>query len=415
MTADAPGPGSSPGRTAAAPWRLQVVLLGLVTIGSFGLILYSFGAFVAPIRDDTGWSNASISAAFAIATMGGGVLALSTGRFLDRVGARPVMGVTLTTGSALLLLSAGASAAWQFVVAWGAGGAIASAGLHYNATMAVTARITTAAERPRAYTWLTVIGGLASPVAYPLAGLFLELWGWRPALRAMVGFMVVLSLPALVWVRGDREVLARGGDHQDHTGGGFADVRSALRSSVVQRWLLASSAAMAGLVAIQVHHVGAIEATGVSIGLASTMAGIRGLLSLPGRAAAATVTNRVGLVNALRLTYVTMTAGTLALVAAGAIAWVWLFVVLTGVAFGSVSPLQGLYSAELYGQQRIGTLLGVQQVVTGFASAMGPFVLGFTVDATGGYATLLLIATALQFVALISFTDPRARVRRVGG
>ena len=385
------------------PWRLQVVLLGLVTIGAFGLILYGFGAFVSPIRDDTGWSNASISAAFAIATVVGGVMSLGAGRMLDRVGAQPVMASTLVAGSGLLALSSTATEAWQFVAAWGAGGAIASAGLYYSATMAVTARITTPLERPRAYTWLTVIGGLASPIAFPLAGLFVELWGWRPALRAMVAFMVVCTVPALIWVRGDRAILAAPEPVSSH---GFDDVRSALRSVLVIRWLLASSAAMAGLVAIQVHHVGAIEATGVTIGLASTMAGIRGLLSLPGRAAAAGVTARFGVVNALRITYVTMTIGTLALVAAGSIAWVWLFVVLTGVAFGSVSPLQGLYSAELYGQRRIGTLLGMQQVVIGVASAAGPFLLGFTIDATGGYATLLVVATILQLVALVTFAEP---------
>jgi MFS family permease len=397
VNASAASPGSE-------PWRLQVVLLGLVTIGAFGLILYGFGAFVAPIRDDTGWSNAAISAAFAIATLAGGVMSLGAGRMLDRVGAQPVMLTTLVIGSALLMASSTAEEAWQFVAAWGAGGAIASAGLYYSATMAVTARITSPADRPRAYTWLTVIGGLASPIAFPLAGLFVEAWGWRAAVRAMVGFMVLCTIPALIWVRGDRKVLA---EPAPAAGGrGFADVRSALRSPLVQRWLFASSAAMAGLVAIQVHHVGAIEATGVSIGVASMMAGIRGLLSLPGRAAAASVTARFGLVNALRLTYVTMTVGTLALAAAGSIAWVWVFVVLTGVAFGSVSPLQGLYSAELYGQLRIGTLMGMQQVVIGFASALGPLALGFTIDATGGYTTMLLIAAALQVVALVSYRDP---------
>ena len=63
---------------SGGPWRLQVVLLGLVTIGAFGLILYGFGAFVSPIRDDTGWSNASISAAFALATVVGGVMSLAS-------------------------------------------------------------------------------------------------------------------------------------------------------------------------------------------------------------------------------------------------------------------------------------------------------------------------------------------------
>ncbi len=389
--------------TTAQPWRLQVVLLGIVTIGAYGLILYGFGAFVTPIRDDTGWSNAAISSAFSIATLGGGLAALGTGRFLDRVGALPVMSATLVVGSGLLVLSSYADAAWQFVAAWGAGGAIASAGLFYSATMAATARIASVADRPKAYTWLTVIGGLASPIAFPLAGVFIEAWGWRAAIRAMVAFMALCTLPALVVVRGDRVAIEHPVDTHHP---GFDDVRGALSSSVVRRWLLASSAAMAGLVAVQVHHVGAIEATGVSVGFASTLAGIRGLLSLPGRAAAASVTGRIGVVNALRVTYVTMAVGTLALVAAGAIAWVWIFVVLTGVAFGSISPMQGLYSAELYGQRRIGTLMGMQQVILGGASALGPLLLGFTIDATGGYAMLLVIATALQVVALALFRDP---------
>lgn len=390
----------------ARPWRLQVSLLGLVTIGAYGLILYAFGAFVSPIRDDTGWSNAAISSAFSIATLVGGAASLSTGRFLDRVGALPVMSITLVAGSGLLVLSSYADTAWQFVAAWGAGGAIASAGLFYNATMAVTARITPSAERPRAYTWLTVIGGLASPIAFPLAGIFVEAWGWRAAIRAMVAFMALCTVPALLVVRGDRDAID---DPADDERPGFADVRSALGSPVVRRWLLASSAAMAGLVAVQVHHVGAIEATGVSVGLASTMAGIRGLLSLPGRAAAASVTNRIGVVNALKATYATMAIGTLALVAAGSIAWVWIFVVLTGVAFGSIAPMQGLYSAELYGQRRIGTLMGMQQVIVGSAIAAGPLLLGFTIDATGGYATLLVVATALQVIALLMFTEPSGR------
>ena len=388
-----------------SPWRLQVSFLGLVTVGAYGLILYGFGAFVAPIRDDTGWSNGAISAAFSIATLVGGLVSLGTGRFLDRIGGQPVMVITLAVGSGLLVLSSTADEAWQFVTAWGAGGAIASAGLFYSATMAITARITPAAERPRAYTWLTVIGGLASPIAFPLAGIFIGAWGWRAAIRAMVAFMVVCALPAIIGVRGDRTLL-RQPETDDHSG--FADVPAALSSPIVRRWLLASSAALAGLVAVQVHHVAAIEATGVSIGLASTLAGIRGLLSLPGRAAASSITTRVGVVTALRITYTTMAVGTLALVVAGSIAWVWIFVVLTGVAFGSVSPLQGLYAAELYGQRRIGTLMGMQQVVLGTASATGPLLLGFTIDATGGYATMLIVATVLQVGAMLTFRDPGA-------
>ncbi len=72
-------------------WRLPVTLLGVMTIGAYGLVLYAFGAFVGPIRDDTGWSNTVISSAFSLSALSGGLGAIATGRLLDRVGIRPVM------------------------------------------------------------------------------------------------------------------------------------------------------------------------------------------------------------------------------------------------------------------------------------------------------------------------------------
>lgn len=382
-------------------WRRPVVLLGAATVGAYGLVLYGFGAFVAPIRDDTGWSNGAISAAFSISTLLGGVLALTTGGLLDRVGPRPVMGSTLAVGSAMLLISSTANEVVVFVLSWGVGGAIIAAGLFYNATMAITARVTSEIDRPSAYTWLTVIGGLASPIAFPLAGAFVEAWGWRVAVRAMVAFMVLTCLPAVVAVHGEEHPVGAADARR-----GFANVGDALRSGHVVRWLVAASAALAGLVAVQVHHVAAIQATGVTVGTASAMAGIRGFLSLPGRAAVSALARWIGVVDALRLMYLLMAAGTLALAVAGPIGWAWVFVVLTGITFGSIAPLQGLYAADLYGRHRIGTLMGMQQVVFGAASAAGPFVLGITVDATGGYTALLLAAVVLQLGAMVAFRDP---------
>jgi MFS family permease len=392
--ADVTTPPSTAGSSA---WRLPIVLLGWTTIGAYGLVLYGFGAFVAPIRDETGWANGSIAAAFSTSTFLGGVLSLWTGRLLDRVGSRVVMASTLVVGSVLLLASSLAPNAPSFVMAWGVGGAVVSAGLFYNATMAVASRITTPAERPRAVTWLTVIGGLSSPIAFPLAGLFVEWWGWRSAVRAMVVVMAMCCTPAIIVVSDTRADEAVGGDGLD----GLDGVAAALRTPAVLRWLLTASAALAGLGAIQVHHVAAIEATGVALGTASLMAAVRGLLSLPGRAGAAALTRRIGIVRSLRLVYLVLAVGTAAL--AGGVGWAWTFVVVTGLAFGSLSPLQGLYAAELYGRRRIGSLLGMQQVVLGAAMALGPLALGATVDLTGGYTVLVVVAVVLQLGAWAAF------------
>ncbi len=298
------------------------------------------------------------------------------------------------------------------MLAWGTGGGIVSAGLFYNTTMAATTRLTPAAERPRAFSWLTVLGGLAAPATFPLAGWMVEAWGWRDAVRGMVGLLVVCSLPAIVFVRGGSAPRGTLTTHADDEHG-FADVAAALRSPTVRRWLIAVAAAMMSLVAIQVHHVPALEASGLTLGAATTLASIRGLLSLPGRAAAAPLVSIWGTVPALRVTYLMMAVGTAALIPGGA--FVWAFVIVTGLAFGTVAPLQGLYAAELYGPRRIGTLMGMQQVVMSVATAAGPFLLGVTVDLTDGYSTLLVSAIALNADGprRVPLAEPQPRTWRV--
>jgi MFS family permease len=383
---------------------LPVTLLGIMTVGAYGLVLYAFGVFVGPIRDDTGWSNTTVSSAFSVSALLGGLGALASGRLLDRIGIRPVITGSLISGASLLWVAASATDPLWFVVSWGVGGGIVSAGLFYNTTMAATTRLTPSAERPRAFSWLTVLGGLAAPATFPLAGWMVEAWGWRDAVRGMVGFLVVCSLPAIVFVRGGSALDAPAHPTQTDAHHGFADAAEALRSPTVRRWLVAVAAAMMSLVAIQVNHVPALEASGLTLGAATTLASIRGLLSLPGRAAGAPLVSYWGTVPALRLTYVMMAVGTAALIPGGSS--VWAFVIITGLAFGTVAPLQGLYAAELYGPRRIGTLMGMQQVVMSVASAAGPFLLGITVDLTGGYTMLLLLAIALNVVALAVFRSP---------
>ena len=398
--------------TKTPSWRLPIALLGLLTVGAYGLFLYAFGAFITPIREDTGWSNALVSGAFSVSALLGGAGALLAGNLLDRVGARPVLLGSLVVSCASLWWAASASSPWEFLIAWGIGGGVASAGLYYNTTMAITTRLVPAKERPSAFAMLTLLGGFAAPVAFSLSGWLVEAYGWRDAMRSMVGFLAICALPAVLFVH-----KGTASDHQhdvesDDDETGFVTVREALATPIVRRWLLAVGASMMSLVAVQVHHVAAIAATGVALGTATTIATVRGLLSLPGRGMVGPLVNRLGLVSALRLTYVFMGVGTTALLFAGPLSTVWIFAIITGVAFGSVAPLQGLYAAELFGHRRIGKMMGMQQVVMSLAAAAGPFLLGLAEDQTGGYTFPLIIAVSLNVVALLVFRPPARLANR---
>ncbi len=395
-------------RTTWASWW-QVILLGVLTIGSYGAVVYSFGVLISPIHEQTGWSIGLLSVAYTLTSLLGGVASLASGRLLDRLGGRPVMLASLAAGSAFLLLASAARSAPLFVAAWGLGGGIIGAGLFYNVTMAITTRLYPA-QRVRAFTILTFTGGFASVLYFPLAGALVDALDWRVALRVLVVLMALHVIPAAALVGGAKASTASGETGDAETPAG--SVLQAFLTRDVLRMVAMFSLASMAFGAMQVHHVPAMEAAGLSLGAATTIASVRGLMSLPGRAMLDPLIGRLGVRGAMSAVYGLMAVGALPLMLSGSLAWPLLFMVLTGIVFGSVSPLQGLYAVEVYGEQRLGALMGMQSLVVSMVSAFGPTLLGLTVDATGGYELELLLIAALFCAALaLLLTQPRPAPR----
>ncbi|MFP4514325.1 MAG: MFS transporter [Acidimicrobiales bacterium] len=140
-----------------------------------------------------------------------------------------------------------------------------------------------------------------------------------------------------------------------------------------------------------------MTAGGLSLAAASTLAAARGLCSLPGRAFLAVAVRRLSAPGALLAAYLTMTVGTLLLLGAtGGTAPA--YAVVTGIAYGSLLPLQALVAAQVFPARRLGTLMGAQQGANSLVAASAPVLAGLTVDRTGSYAPLLVVV-AIGFVA----------------
>jgi MFS family permease len=161
---------------------------------------------------------------------------------------------------------------------------------------------------------------------------------------------------------------------------------------------------------LQVYHVPAMQAAGVSLTTATTIAGIRGFLSLPGRALLSPIAGRAGVPSALLVMYFAMALGVGVLILAGSTVFIWIFAVITGLAFGTIAPLHGLYAAEVFGERRIGTLMGAQSAIVAIASAAGPLGVGVAVDGSGGYG-FALGAIAVMFAAALGLLVIRPRHR----
>ncbi len=403
------------------------LLLGVLTVGSYGLPLYGFGVITGPIQDDQGWSSGAVNAAFMGSYLLGAAASVATGRILDTIGPRPVLWGGLILGTLFMAAATYAEQLWLFIAFWSLGGAISIAGLFYNVTMPITARLYPQRQL-QAMTVLVTTGGFSSVVFLPLAGVLTEEFGWRWAVRTLLILAAALALPAVLTVRrlpalppptqsesdaSDGTSTDRGGSASPPDEYGYTGVRDALRSREVQVMIAMVLVSSFALGALLNHFVPASTAAGLSLSAAGGLTGLRGFLSLPGRALIGPMTALLGLRPALGVGYAVMLLGTLALLAAGPVFWIYLSAVIAGLVWGQTMPLQGLIASEVYGLRRLGTLMAIQTSAGNVALAIGPFAAGVLLDAVDDNYQPVLIAiaafNALTFLLLLLLTRVRRR------
>ena len=107
--------------TGCWTWR-QIIFLGVLTCGSYGLVLYGFGIIAGPIQEDEGWSSAAVNAAFMGSYLMGAAASLVSGRILDAFGPRPVLWTGLIVGTVFLMAASYSENIWLFIVLWTVGG-----------------------------------------------------------------------------------------------------------------------------------------------------------------------------------------------------------------------------------------------------------------------------------------------------
>lgn len=393
-------------------WR-PALLLGLLTIGAYGLPLYGFGVIVGPIQDDEGWSSALTNAAFFGSYGIGALISLASGRILDGLGPRLVLWVGLVLGTIFMFAASYAHSPWLFILLWAIGGAITIAGLFYNITMPVAARLYPL-RQTAAMTVLVTTGGFSSVVFLPLTGLLTDEFGWRWAVRVLLILAAAMALPAVITVRRLPPIPDSSGADQGSTRpySGFATVSDALRSREVQVMLAMMAFSSLGLGALLNHFVPAATAAGLSLTASASLTGIRGFLSIPGRALIGPMASWLGLRRALGVGYAVMLIGTLALVAAGPLYWIYLSAIIAGLVWGQTMPLQGLIAAEVYGLRRLGTLMALQTALGNVFTAIGPLAAGFLKDAVEDYTPVLVsiaVANAITFALLVLLARVRHR------
>ncbi|MCJ8518543.1 MFS family permease [Pseudorhizobium tarimense] len=236
-----------------------VSALGLTQIIGYGTLYYSFSILAPSIAGDLGLSLAQVFGVFSLSLFIGGLSATYIGQQMDRIGAATIMSV----GSALAALTL-ALCAWSPSVAIFAIAIIllevSSGMVQYQAAFAALVEHDPKSAS-QSITYLTLIGGFASTIFWPISTTLLDVLSWREIFLVFAALHLILCMPLHFWIRSVGKKAA------DHTLGTRETVIGAILPHTRRRAMVIVSCAFAllgfTLAAILAHMVPMLGSIGL--------------------------------------------------------------------------------------------------------------------------------------------------------
>ena len=352
---------------------------------------YSFPAFLTAWEAELGWGRAEISGAFTGALILTGLLAPRVGRLIDRgLGETAFPRRHRGRGGA----AGGADPVtelWQFWAIWLALGAVNAACL-YEATFAIITTTIGGAARS-AITQVTLVAGFAGSVSFPAAWALDRALGWRGALLVFAAVVLIVALP-LAWL-GLRLLAGHAEDAATRPQATGREGREALRKPAF--WFIGFGFAAVGLThGMLITHIRPImDSRGVAEAVGVLVASLVGPMQVLGRVIMVSAQSRVDIHGAAAGCFVGMALGaTMLLFATGSPVLAVGFVVPYGAAYGVISIVRPVVTAELLGRAGFGTISGMLAVPYMLGSAAAPSIAALIWQA-GGYNIVIGLGIGL--------------------
>jgi MFS family permease len=396
-----------------------VYAIGLVMTTTAGLAFYNLPVLLDAFVTQRGFSVSAASNATAIFFVAAGFAGVIAGQLVDRFDPRYVI-IGAGTLASLALLSIGVlTETWQlfaFYIAFG----FAYGGCGLVPTTTLVARWF---ERRRALalsiasTGLSLGGVIFTPIAVLLI-LKLGLTGAAPWI-ALTFFLGVV--PATYWIvrASPREMglSPDGEEHDESTGPKPVPHHIPLKQVWRSRFFIAAAAAFLFALGAQVGgiaHVYRLANTRVGVETATIAVALLAISSLAGRLVVGWLLLKI---NSRTMTLLLILSQTLALVilafAQGA-NFILIAATLFGLNAGSMLMMQPLLLAEAFGVRDYGRIYSISQLVGVFGYALGPALVGYLYEASGGYMIpyLAIAFSSLLGMAVFAFAGETRQTAR---
>lgn len=384
--------------------------LGVSQIMGYGVLYYAFAILLPKMAGTLDLTLSGIFAVLSLALFLGGFMSPVAGILTDRFGGRFVMtGGALAAGLATMTLS----------LAEGRVGLFASIVLVESAAMFVlypvafasVSRLDLTISPQRSITIITLFGGVASTIFWPLTLALYETIDWRSAWVILGGAYLVVCVP-LHW-------LCLGGPERDLEAPPSDKTTEwpVLTGTARQRgmiWMVVSFVFSGYLMgAVMTLWVTNVQDLGHSAALAALAGAVIGPFKTVGRFLELLISRNLYPLVTYLLALGLMLAGFLTLLAVGfTVPGVMLAAALYGMGDGIKTIARGTLPLALFGHKGYGARLGWINSVSMAANASAPFAFALLTQHFGGWISFAAMTVILGVAILTSLFIPDARKLR---
>jgi MFS family permease len=379
-----------------AGWRV-VGACFIVAVFCWGFGLYGHGVYLVQLHHLHGWPASLISTAVSVYYLLSAALVVFISDAITSLGPRRVVLIGTACMATAVTLLAFITAPWQLFAAY----LILATGAAAMHTGAITTIVGLWFDRQRGLAISLALNGASfgGILVTPALVIAIERFGFTSAMVASAAIMAMTVVPAVLgWI--DRPTARCGGGSSSSQQEAAAPWTRAMALRNPAFWSVAGPFAVALMAQIGfiVHQIAFLEPAmgrpyaGLAVGVMTVMAVVgRILLGVciarwdARRVTAASVASQ-----AVALFVMTQTAD---------VALLFLACAAFGLTVGNLITLPAVVIQREFEAASFGMLVGLSTAIGQFTCVIGPALLGFVRDLSGGYGASLALCMALQIAA----------------
>jgi MFS family permease len=393
--------------------------------------------FFKPMLEEFGWDRATLSSVQSVSLIVFTIMAPFLGRLVDKFGPRVMLAVCVATQTLSSLINGIAASIWHLY--------LARLFYHIKPFESSQILVTRWFSRKRGTALGLVATGvpIGSIILTPISQFLIIEWGWRTTMLFWAAVTLVVTLPLILFFRNSPEEkgLKVDGDSPDKAGTTgppekqnqikpVAEIEENVKYTFTEAfrnrmfWFIGSAQFICGLGCgfIMTHIVIFTTDMGYPDMIAASLVSVQGALNLVGLLVTGFFSDRVARKKVLGFTHIIRSISfvlSVIFIIIGGQPLVLLYIAIAFFGFGwfTTAPLSVGLLAEIYGDFRIGTILGFMTAFHMLGMALGAYAGGAIFELTGSYYLYFLVQGPLEIIAAIfvlSVRPLRKRERALG-